>query len=62
MNCPFCKSNDIGHAADWTARSNEKTESGDECILEEYQCMACGLSFWIGREEVLYGKEEKNVY
>lgn len=46
-SCPYCKADDVLAAVTWTAQSDEPCDSANAATLEEYQCAACGLSFWL---------------
>jgi len=46
-NCPFCGCDKIrGSVAEWQAKSLDKCDPNNECVIVEHQCVRCSRSFW----------------
>lgn len=45
--CPLCGSTYLLLIVDWYAHSLDDCDLMNNCIIEEYECCDCGISFWV---------------
>jgi len=45
--CPYCGTKNPNTAVEWFAHSLDPQDVLNACVLTEYQCPQCCLSFWL---------------